>query len=210
MECLTILPPLANTFLIGRTTLPAGALDVLWEGAAELGLFLMVGPLRGGEVITTSCSDTSSDKETPLATDTRLRRSPRLDLLSVVLDGGVFLVVVLDLLSAAGFVGGVLLPVESWGAGNTGSSSSPISSTKDSAALLGENVMALLATDSSTAVLANGASTVALRCLCLVLVLLDGCGSEVAVFETGFSPACARIAVSKACTLASTGEEEAG
>ena len=173
----------------------------------------MVGPLRGGEVITTSCSDTSSDKETPLARDTRLRRSPRLDLLSVVLDGGVFLVVVLELLSAAGFVGGVLLPVESWGAGNTGSSSSPISlssSTKGSVALLGENVVALLATDSSTAVLANGASTVALRCLCLVLVLLDGCGSEVAVFETGFSPACARIAVSKACTLASTGEEEAG
>ena len=163
----------------------------------------MVGPLRGGEVITTSCSETSSAKETPLARDTRFRRSPRLDLLSVVLGGGVCFVVVLDLLSAAGFDGGVLLPVESWGAGNTGSSSSSISLSS-----VGETASA--ATDSSTAVLVDGASTVALRCLCLVLVLLDGCGSEVAVFGTGLSPACARIAVSKACTLASTGEAEAG
>ena len=176
----------------------------------------MVGPLRGGEVITTSCSATNSDKETPLARDTRFRRSPRLDLLSVVLAGGVFLVVVLDLLSAAGFDGGVLLPVESWGAGNTGSSSSSTSfssSTKCSVGFLEETNVALAfgATETSTAVLDNGASTVALRCLCLVLVLLEVCGSEVAaVFGTGFSPACARIAVSKACTLASTGEEEAG
>merc|ERR1719264_763487 len=172
---LATLPPLASTFLIGRTTLPAGALDVFMEGAAELGLFRMVGPLRGGEVTTTSCSETSSAKETPLARDTRFRRSPRLDLLSVVLGGGVCFVVVLDLLSAAGFDGGVLLPVESWGAGNTGSSSSSISLSS-----VGETASA--ATDSSTAVLVNGASTVALRCLCLVLVLLDGCGSEVAVF----------------------------
>ena len=77
---------------------------------------------------------------------------------------------------------------------------------------LGETDIALVleATDSSTTVLAKGASTVALRCLCLVLVLLDGRGSEVALFGTGFNPACARIAVSKACTLACTGEEEAG
>ena len=32
----------------------------------------MVGPLRGGEVITTSCSDTSSAKETPLGKDTQV------------------------------------------------------------------------------------------------------------------------------------------
>ena len=162
----------------------------------------MVGPLRGGEVITTSCSAISSAIETPRASDTRFSRSPTLDLLSAVL-GGVFFVVVLDLLSDAGLDGGVFFPVESWGAGNTGSSSSSISLSS-----VGETASA--ATDSSTAVLVNGASTVALRCLCLVLVLLDGCGSEVAVFGTGLSPACARIAVSKACTLASTGEEEAG
>ena len=129
--------------------------------------------------------------------------------------GTVFFVVVLDLLSNAALGGGVLLPDKSWGSGNTVSSSSslsPSSTTKGSMVFLGETDIALVleATDSSTAVLAKGASTVALRCLCLVLVLLDGCGSEEVIFGTGFNPACARIAVSKACTLACTGEEEAG
>merc|ERR1719268_615487 len=87
------LPPLANTLRIGRTTLPAGALDVLCEGAAELGLFLIVGPRRGGEAITTSCSETSLATVTPLAVLTLFKRSPKL-----------------DLLSSAGFVGGVTCP----------------------------------------------------------------------------------------------------
>ena len=79
--------------------------------------YLMVGPLRGGELTTTSCSETSSAKETPLARETRFSLSPKLDLLSVVLDCacGDFLVVVLDLLSspADGLDGGVFFPVES-------------------------------------------------------------------------------------------------
>merc|ERR1719268_485346 len=90
---LIALPPLANTLRIGRTTLPAGALDVLCEGAAELGLFLIVGPRRGGEAITTSCSETSLATVTPLAVLTLFKRSPKL-----------------DLLSSAGFVGGVTCP----------------------------------------------------------------------------------------------------
>ena len=90
-----------------------------WARAENVGSivkYLMVGPLRGGELTTTSCSDTSSAKETPLARETRFSLSPKLDLLSVVLDcAGDLFVVVLDLLSspADSLDVGVFLPVES-------------------------------------------------------------------------------------------------
>ena len=160
----------------------------------------MVGPLRGGEVITTSCSAISSAIETPRASDTRFSRSPTLDLLSAVV-GGVFFVVVLDLLSDAGLDGGVFFPVESWGAGNTGSISSSLPFSESPIGRVSlrctGGALAFAASVSSPTVVVKGTSTVVLRCFCRVLVVLEGWGSDVVV-ATGFNPACARIAVSKA------------
>ena len=74
-------------------------------------------------MITTSCSETSFSTVTPLAVLTLFKRSPKLDLLSAADLGGVLLVVVLDLLSSAGFGGGVTCPAERGGSEEGDSSS---------------------------------------------------------------------------------------
>ena len=89
-----------------------------------MAIYLIVGPRRGGEVITTSCSETSLATVTPPAVLTLFKRSPKLDRLSAAdLGGGVLLVVVLDLLSSAGFGGGVTCPAERGGSEEVDSSS---------------------------------------------------------------------------------------
>ena len=128
-------------------------------------------------MITTSCSETSLVTVTPLAVLTLFKRSPKLDLLSAADLGGVFLVVVLDLLSSAGFGGGVTCPAESGGSEEGDSSScATMSSSGQGCGVDGESDISwdTRLAASSAVVLVEGSSTVALRCLCLVLVLLEG------------------------------------
>ena len=137
-----------------------------------------MGPRRGGETITTSCSETSSATVTPPAVLTLFKRSPKLDLLLAAdLGGGVLLVVVLDLLSSAGFGAGVTCPAERGGSEEVDPSScATLSSLGQGWGVDGESEISWdtgLAA-SSAVVLVEGSSTVALRCLCLVLVLLEG------------------------------------
>ena len=129
-------------------------------------------------MITTSCSETNSATVTPLEVLTLFKRSPKLDLLSATdLGGGVFLVVVLDLLSSAGFDGGVTCPAERGGSEVVDSSScATLSSLGQGCGVDGESDISweMILAASSAVVLVEGSSTVALRCLCLVLVLLEG------------------------------------
>ena len=128
-------------------------------------------------MITTSCSETSFSMVTPLAVLTLFKRSPKLDLLSAADLGGVFLVVVLDLLSSAGFGGGVTCPAERGGSDEGDSSScATMSSVGQGWGVDGESDISwdTRLAASSAVVLVEGSSTVALRCLCLVLVLLEG------------------------------------
>ena len=129
-------------------------------------------------MITTSCSETSSATVTSLAVLTLFRRSPKLDLLFAAdLGGGVLLVVVRDLLSSAGFDGGVTCPAERGGSEEVDSSScATLSSLGQGCGVDGESDISweMILAASSAVVLVEGSSTVALRCLCLVLVLLEG------------------------------------
>ena len=127
-------------------------------------------------MITTSCSETSSATVTP-AVLTLFKRSPKLDRLSAAdLGGGVLLVVVLDLLSSAGFGGGVTCPAERGSSEEVDSSfCAALSSLGQGWGVDGESDISwemILA--ASSVDLVEGSSTVALRCLCLVLVLLEG------------------------------------
>ena len=127
-------------------------------------------------MITTSCSETSSATVTT-AVLTLFKRSPKLDRLSAAdLGGGVLLVVVLDLLSSAGLGGGVTCPAVRGGSEEVDSSScATLSSLGQGCGVDGESDISwemILA--ASSVDLVEGSSTVALRCLCLVLVLLEG------------------------------------
>ena len=80
----TALPPLVITFLIGLTTFPAGARELLRFEVPELlvpGLFLMTGPLLtlAGEATVTSCSVINSLTFNPRAAETRFKDSAILD-----------------------------------------------------------------------------------------------------------------------------------
>ena len=109
---------------------------------------------------------------------TLFKRSPKLDLLSTAdLDVDVLLVVVLDLLSSAGFDGGVTCPAERGGSEEVDSSfCAALSSLGQGWGVDGESDLSwdTRLAASSAVDLVEGSSTVALRCLCLVLVLLEG------------------------------------
>ena len=128
-------------------------------------------------MITTSCSETSSATVTPAAL-THFKWSPKLGRLSAAdLGGGVLLVVVLDLLSSAGLGGGVTCPAVRGGSEEVDSSScATLSSLGQGCGVDGESDISweMILAASSAVVLVEGSSTVALRCLCLVLVLLEG------------------------------------